>query len=466
MNQDLRPKLVNLILAVVLLGFAIAAVIGLLQKSYVSAILCLLMAGFLLIAYRWSYYGRLSLIFFLLFFYLVAYATNVYFILTNKKGSNVLEEERIQAARKLGRSYDARTPLQVVADLKNRGIEAVPSAYPFELLATNGLPAQGQRLLPLAGLSRRTTVYCNECGNYTIYQADEHGFNNPLWLWAPQSVDLVLVGDSFCQGACVPCGADVASRLREAGPQVLNLGYGGNGPLLELATLREYVAPLKPKTVLWLYFEGNDLTDLEREKASPILARYLQNAAYTQALADRQGEIDQALSKYLDKVEVHLKRKGKPWYHHPRLLESLRSFQLKNLKAALRLMHANLHEYVYQENVHLFEQVLQQARDTVRSWGGTLYFVYLPSFYRYDGKSHIYPLNTRDLVISEVHRLAIPLIDFTPVINDLPDPLALFPFRKNGHYNAEGYRLLAREIAASLNGSASFENKISASSIK
>ena len=69
MTSNLGLKLTNLVLAVLLLSCAIAAVIALGQKSYLSGFLFLLAAGFLLSSWRWSDYGRLSLVFFLLFFY-------------------------------------------------------------------------------------------------------------------------------------------------------------------------------------------------------------------------------------------------------------------------------------------------------------------------------------------------------------------------------------------------------------
>ena len=45
---------------------------------------------------------------------------------------------------------------------------------------------------------------------------------------------------------------------------VLNLGYAGNGPLIEYATLREYLEP-NVKNILWIYYEGNDIANLNRE---------------------------------------------------------------------------------------------------------------------------------------------------------------------------------------------------------
>ena len=39
----------------------------------------------------------------------------------------------------------------------------------------------------------------------------------------------------------------------------------------------------------------------------------------------------------------------------------------------------------------------------------------------------------------------------TEVFGIHPDPLSLFPYRSEGHYNPEGYRLVADEIAKKIN---------------
>ena len=47
--------------------------------------------------------------------------------------------------------------------------------------------------------------------------------------------------------------------------------------------------------------------------------------------------------------------------------------------------------------------------------------------------------------------LDIPIIDIhNEVFKIHPDPLSLFPFRIPGHYNAEGYRLIAEAIEKQL----------------
>src|SRR5207247_577135 len=96
----------------------------------------------------------------------------------------------------------------------------------------------------------------------------------------------------------VPSEKNFVALIRNRYPATLNLGETGNGPLTELATLKEYLPGLKPKIVLWCYFEGNDLADLKGEHANALLMSYL-NGNYSQGLLREQANIDQALTIYL-----------------------------------------------------------------------------------------------------------------------------------------------------------------------
>ena len=85
----------------------------------------------------------------------------------------------------------------------------------------------------------------------------------------------------------------------------------------------------------------------------------------------------------------------------------------------------------------------------VSDWGGKMYFVYLPSFAgRYlTGNEH----KNRDFVMQTATELDIPVIDIHgKVFDPHPDPLSLFPFRTDAHYNAEGYKLVAEAIGKRL----------------
>jgi hypothetical protein len=85
---------------------------------------------------------------------------------------------------------------------------------------------------------------CNESGQFVTYESDEHGFRNPKRLWGSGGIDVVALGDSFTQGYCVPSGREFVGLVRQRYPSTLNLGIAGEGPLLMLATLKEYVIPL------------------------------------------------------------------------------------------------------------------------------------------------------------------------------------------------------------------------------
>jgi len=95
----------------------------------------------------------------------------------------------------------------------------------------------------------------------------DHDFHNPAGIWESKP-NIAAVGDSFAHGACVDSESNFVNRIRQRYPNTLNLGMGGNGPLLALAGIQEYLADLEPKLVLWFFFDGNDLDEVLRQIAS------------------------------------------------------------------------------------------------------------------------------------------------------------------------------------------------------
>lgn len=106
--------------------------------------------------------------------------------------------------------------------------------------------------LPLAA----TTLYRWDV-NY-----DQNGFRNDRDL---KNADLAVIGDSFVEETNISTAQLMTSRLALLENQVIaNLGQYGYGPLEELAVLKRYALPLRPHTVLWMFYEGNDLKDVIR----------------------------------------------------------------------------------------------------------------------------------------------------------------------------------------------------------
>jgi hypothetical protein len=349
---------------------------------------------------------------------------------------------RIKAARAAQVPYDTRTRYQVYFDEHEAGRMIVPSVGAGQLVSRPAPGAQEAGLLPLGGVANSLTLHCNESGAYTYYQADEFGFNNPPGLHVRSA--LVMVGDSFAHGNCVPPGDDVASQLRARQRTVLNLGYSGSGPLIELASLREYGLPLQPKTVLWLYYEGNDLADLLVEQKHDGLMKYL-HSDDTQSLRGRQPEIDALLADYVQFRAVDLAgTQSGGW----RNTAAARVARLQHLRDWLQLLARPPQPPT--SSMDLLAQILTTANTMTTAEGGQLYFVYLPSWRRLAIPLSREEVQEREAVLAIAHDLGMPVIDLTETFRQHPDPLSLFPFRVEGHYTAEGYALVASAIDARL----------------
>ncbi|MEO8048404.1 MAG: hypothetical protein ABI684_14070 [Nitrospirota bacterium] len=370
-------------------------------------------------------------------------------------------QARLEQNSKDNPTFDRRDKLQVIKDLARQGVSAYPAVVPQNTLQWNpgsnghrALLIDDAETLPLGGLSNVMTVFCNESGEYITYKSDEHGFHNPPGLWKNQQLEIVAVGDSFTHGACVPSEDSFVGVIRAHHPGTLNLGMDSNGPLLMLASLKEYAQRFRPKIVLWFYYEGNDLKDMENERWSPLLRRYL-TGAWTQNLLDRQGEIDLALMEYIERARQNLRpRVGFEEtikLHYVRQSLALWYAGYKQDDAArIRSTRTYFSSEVTEEEINQFRSVLVEATSMVREWGGRLYFVYLPEYARY-GQPELANKN-RDRVLRLVTDLQLPLIDLHQVFAMLPDPVGQFPFRRSNHYNTEGHRLVGKEVLRVLSG--------------
>ena len=350
-------------------------------------------------------------------------------------------------AKQMGVPYDKRTPMEVLEDLRDSGVEALPNIQPEIFIGSNGLTATKGRIYPFGGISNSTRIFNNESGYYPVIVTDEHGFNNPKGLYKKNKVDIVLTGDSFTEGYSVHSYETIGVVLRQLDFNAISLGKGGNGPLIELATLKEYAEPLKPKIVLWLYYI-NDFKNLEEEMKSSILKKYLNEDDYSQNLISRQEEIDGVLINYGQSKWKAEKREKK------RLLNRsvIKITKLYNLRMLFNLTPASTPTPTPTptptSTKSIFRDILQQSKQMVLGWGGKMYFIYIHDFGRYAiGNEHL----NHDFVMQTVTELDIPIIDIHREIFDPhPDPLSLFPFRTWGHYNAEGYRLVAEAVGKRL----------------
>lgn len=350
---------------------------------------------------------------------------------------------RQRLAQKQGIAFDKRNKFEIMNELQAQNKMAWPNISPEYFIESNGIPFKDIILFPVgAGIASADTILCNESGQFSHYQSDEYGFNNPKGLMhAP--VNMLVIGDSFAHGACVNEGYDIASFLRKSEPRTVNLGSSGIGPLLELASLTEYGSKLRPKKVFWLYFEGNDLADLAYEANSPLLLNYL-NDNFSQDLFAKQADVNEALINYISTKKQDFMLLYKPATTPFSLAGWLK---LRNVRKQLQLNKAQ--QPATAIPMALFETVLATAQRRVNHWGGELVVVYMPELARFQAKDKAAfdKLKHKSEVIAILNRLHIKTIDLEPVFTSQADPLALFPFKIEGHYTKQGYELVAKAIA-------------------
>ena len=148
------------------------------------------------------------------------------------------------------------------------------------------------------------TPLCNELGEWIVYKSDRFGFNNPDKNWDNLNTEILIIGDSFAHGACARKNFDIRGQIeKKTTKKTITLGYGGNGPLLAMATYLEFNKLINPDYLVWIYYEHSDLVDLSKEmNYSKILKLYFKNN-YSQNLYELQNEIDESLrASYRRKV--------------------------------------------------------------------------------------------------------------------------------------------------------------------
>jgi hypothetical protein len=365
----------------------------------------------------------------------------------------------VRLGRSRGVEIDTRSPVEVLDELRARNLQAVLASMLGGRVVHEARDQSSQTarltLLPLGGVSNALTVLCNESGRYVTYDSDERGFRNPRGVWNSSRADMAAVGQSLVQGYCVPNGTGFVDLLRQRYPVTLNLGMSGEGALLQLAAIKEFLPPYEPPIVLWFFSEGLDLGDVPYEGQHPWLKRYLE-PSFSQRLLTRQPESDGLFQRAASEEEMRL-RQRKPAHPSSSFIErSEEIIKLWDLRRALSLTYGIDSGGIVSEApsataLDLLSKALEQAQQVTRGWGGTLYFVYLPSCSRYLNGPRVSE-RERTKVLRVAQALGIPIVDVEPAFRKHEDPLSLFPFRRFGHYNEAGNQLVAAMVLRSISG--------------
>ena len=345
--------------------------------------------------------------------------------------------EIYKSVQAMGIKYDRRDQLEFIEDLKKKGEQAYLMPTPFNFIQYTWNKVDISTFFPLAGKPKATTVYCN-AGTWTTYKSDRFGFNNKDSVYDLKSPAVVLIGDSFVHGVCVPQSKNIAGVFRKKGLKAISLGVGGQGPLTQLASLVEYGRFFKPKTVVWFYLNETNFEFLKVEKKYPILLKYL-SGDFSQGLIEKNDYLDNFWDGFNEQRVFEAKFiKYKNFITLSKIREHL------NLSVSSSTManneYLNKHAIELQNQWILLEQIFKQAKTVTEKSGGKFYLVALATKPAY-GKD----LSQRyDLMKKLMEKLHIPIIDIKKHLENYDNPAELFYLNQIGeHYNEKGYKLVA-----------------------
>ena len=214
---------------------------------------------------------------------------------------------------------------------------------------------------------------------------DKNGFRNRSDL---NHADIVVIGDSFVEAMTIPDAKIMTSLL--AGMQnqaVANLAQYGYGPREELIVLKRYALPLGPRTVVWMFYEANDLKDvIHHRKAMRDL-----DAPPANSSGPRRSLVRRAIAELHTRLSIAWRRARRP--SGARRAGVVRTADGKRLN-----------EYFYYESLPFSPDDISALDETVgiirtaeklcSDQGARFLFVFIPSKFRAFHDSCEFPANS------------------------------------------------------------------------
>jgi hypothetical protein len=349
--------------------------------------------------------------------------------------------------KKEGINYDKRSKFEVFKDLQKQ----------YKNLATNTPPTlftHSEDTFHLSGISNSPTLFCSENGYFSVYQSDRYGFNNPDEIWDKKEIDYVLIGDSAVHGACVNYSDTLAGNLsRISNGNVLNLGMGGSGTLIEYAILREYL-PKNIKRVLLFYYDF-DLGNYDEFK-SKILLNYFKDNSYSRNLKDKQNQIDAKLRTYVKNL---IDNNDTKMNKHIIAIKNFITFFNTRYYIASLFKPKNERTVNLDYDIKNIKILIKKIKHLVEENNAELYFIFLPDSKRYlDKKIHndfAQMIKENDNLLNMVEELDIKMINLDEeIFKKVNDPFKYFSLgakRIARHNNELGFKIIADKVFEKIN---------------
>ena len=363
---------------------------------------------------------------------LISIFFSVFFVeyILMKTNSLKLFDDYIQS-KKHNIDYDFRSKAEVIKEGKN--------LYPsMHVLTDKYIHADinMQKMIPLSGVSNSETVLCNENGFWAKYNSDRYGFRNPDNVWDENEIEYLILGDSYAHGACVEDKNTFRDNLeRLSGKSAINLGIGGNGPLMSLGAMIEYGFIKKPNKIVWL-LNIADISDTIPEIENKILIKYIEENNFSQNLKNRSEEIN----LFYDEIIQNYLKKRQSFFKFIRIREVLNiAF---NTYTRSKIKKPLLNDYMFNS----FRNVAEKIIYTSKLYNAELYIVYLPIHWEYSKKPPTYK-KYRKKMIKFFEKNNITVIDLHKEkwITD-KDFFKNYVFSRNLHYTPIAYNEISEII--------------------
>lgn len=341
--------------------------------------------------------------------------------------------------------FDTRSKIQIYNDLINENNKDYIFNFVFKEVYLNRFKKylKNENILPLGGKSLTNVIHCNESGYWSIYKSDRYGFNNLDKIWDNKKSKIFLLGDSFTHGACVNYESTLAGWFNKKIDRysTLSLGSDAKGPILSYASLREYYTP-DTDYVIYFFYEGNDLIDLNRELKNKTLVKYYSDNNFSQNLIKKQNIIDEAWQNmFLDSSKNLLKARILRFLKLRFVSETFINFRKS-------FLYKNEFQTIDNANIQNLENVVLQMKKFSDKKNANYIFVYLPSVHRFftvnDGT---YGYKSYDKIIEMLKKNKINYVDINKELFEKSNnPKQFFPFQKKNHYTDLTYKKIVEII--------------------
>ena len=186
-----------------------------------------------------------------------------------------------------------------------------------------------------------------------------------------------------------------------------------------------------------MFFE-NDFQELKLEKQSKFLKNYLNDKNFSQNLVDKQKIVDELIKNQI----FNLSSKKIREYKKSKIIKFLFLNKLRYQISLIKLKKKIDNDF--SEEKIIFKKLLYQMKNFLNKNNSDLILLYLPS---YDVIKNKKQYENYDFIKNLSKEMKIKFIDIREeIFKKEQNPLKLFPFELNGHYNVEGYKKVAETI--------------------